>query len=1370
MLGSASRPRASSTSVNVPRLSLAAVALLAAVAALAFGGAATSAAQGLSDPAHVSAPAGYGAPVALIEATGLPSTAGAQFLGPLPLSEPMSGGLEFAPTLPAAQASVLQAALLDELQGQGIQVTQTSPALWNLVGTAPEMGAVFGTSFEQARLNGIVGYAPTGAVSLPSGFTPLGVEISGGFQNVAPLRPAGLVPAPHPLVSTWHTDLAGGPHAALAINLSSPYIIQYQAHNTAIAFPPTNLNETWTLSISGGTAPYSVVWDWGPGSEQRFSTSASSLSNFDSYYLPGQADYCDTVVCGNVTVWVNDSASNKATYDVGLVPGVSPLTDGLFYDAAPLYRMGFSGQSTEVGLNEMCDSSYPNADYTSDLTTYSTMMGLPAPKITLAGTGATSCSGGSQGWSGETLLDMEAVHAIAPNATMVVDLADSNPDEGDCTWDGGTSGIYVSSNSWTGGGTQSCWTTAEKNHLSYQTSSGDCGAFPAGSSDAPTDYVTDVGVGGTQVYPQASGIFNSEFAWNGTFQSSCSNNEGSTGGYSNVAAPAYQTGTTGFTGSARGVPDIAAIGGTWFWMVYEGGVTLSAGTSLACPSWTAMIDLLWQYNSTTAKGQGMMDYSLYNIAKGTNYDTALHDIVVGNNIEGTGPPGFGYTCTVGWDPVTGIGSPDIAKLAEFLATANGNSAGIGAVTAVLAANTTFGPVGLEVDFGADVTGGAATLTGYSYTWAFGDGTTATTSVGWVTHVYAAAGIFWPTVTVTVGANSGTSNGVMVHVTGTGSTGGPLTVSASGSPTSGVAPLAVSFTGSASGGTGPYTYYWGFGDGGNAVTASASHTYTAAGTYTASLTVNDSASHTAVSTPITISVTTAGPLSVTAAGSPTTGTAPLSVGFTSTVTGGNPGYTYAWTFGDGGSSTVANPTHVYSTPGTFSASVGVTDTLSHTATSNTVTVTVSPAPLVVSISATPQSGTAPLVVAFSSTVSGGTSPYTYSWTFGDGGASTVANPSHTYGSAGTYTAILSVMDSSNPVNSASQSLTISVTSSTGVLAATATDNRSAATVGMPISFFGAATGGTSPYAYSWAFGDSASSALQDPSHAYLQPGAYTVTLTVTDAVSSVATSQVSVTISSVPGPLAIVAGASPTSGTVPLPVQFTGTASGGTAPYSYAWAFGDGGTSTAASPSYTYATAGSYVAAVTVTDALGHKANSNAISITVNAQATEQPLTVRLAASPASGPVGQSVSFTTTVTGGSGTYSDYVWSGLPNGCNPANSVSISCSPTTAGSNLVTVEVSDTGGHTASASVYYNVTSSGTSNNNNPSGGILGLSSLDLELLLALVAVVVVGIIVAVAVSRRRKHQMPPPAQPYPYAYPPGPPSGGQGGWAPPPPGR
>ncbi|MEU5432475.1 PKD domain-containing protein [Streptomyces sp. NPDC020719] len=175
---------------------------------------------------------------------------------------------------------------------------------------------------------------------------------------------------------------------------------------------------------------------------------------------------------------------------------------------------------------------------------------------------------------------------------------------------------------------------------------------------------------------------------------------------------------------------------------------------------------------------------------------------------------------------------------------------------------------------------------------------------------------------------------------------PLSASAGASPTTGNAPLAVDFTGSASGGTAPYSYSWDFGDGSAASTAqNPSHTYSTAGSYTATLTVTDSASpaHTATST-VALNVSAVGnPLAASASAAPSSGQVPLNVSFTATATGGTPAYSYSWDFGDGSAaSTTQNPNHTYSTAGSYTATLTVTDRSSpaKTATS-TVMITASP---------------------------------------------------------------------------------------------------------------------------------------------------------------------------------------------------------------------------------------------------------------------------------------------------------------------------------------------------------------------------------------------------------------------------------------------
>ncbi len=89
---------------------------------------------------------------------------------------------------------------------------------------------------------------------------------------------------------------------------------------------------------------------------------------------------------------------------------------------------------------------------------------------------------------------------------------------------------------------------------------------------------------------------------------------------------------------------------------------------------------------------------------------------------------------------------------------------------------------------------------------------------------------------------------------------------------------------------------------------------------------------------TISIASVPPLQLSIAANPNNGQSPLSVSFTSTVTGGLGPYTYAWTFGDGGTSSSANPTYTYQSAGTYTVTLVVTDSQSNQK-SATATVTV-----------------------------------------------------------------------------------------------------------------------------------------------------------------------------------------------------------------------------------------------------------------------------------------------------------------------------------------------------------------------------------------------------------------------------------------------
>jgi PKD repeat protein len=158
--------------------------------------------------------------------------------------------------------------------------------------------------------------------------------------------------------------------------------------------------------------------------------------------------------------------------------------------------------------------------------------------------------------------------------------------------------------------------------------------------------------------------------------------------------------------------------------------------------------------------------------------------------------------------------------------------------------------------------------------------------------------------------------------------------------------------------------------------------------------------------------------------PSSGRAPLAVAFTSNVAGGTDPYTFAWDFGDGASSTDANPSHTYSESGIYNVKLTVTDSASRQVTSE-VTVTVkSDTTMAVTITAANMTGSKPLTVNFNSAIVDGTGPFFYTWSFDDNTTSTQANPVHIFKEAGEYHVTLSVLDSLNNVT-ISNELTIVV---------------------------------------------------------------------------------------------------------------------------------------------------------------------------------------------------------------------------------------------------------------------------------------------------------------------------------------------------------
>jgi len=191
--------------------------------------------------------------------------------------------------------------------------------------------------------------------------------------------------------------------------------------------------------------------------------------------------------------------------------------------------------------------------------------------------------------------------------------------------------------------------------------------------------------------------------------------------------------------------------------------------------------------------------------------------------------------------------------------------------------------------------------------------------------------------------------------------------------------------------------------------------------------------------------------------------------------------------------------------------------------------------------------------------------------------------------------------------------------------------------LTVAFTAAVTGGQAPFTYAWAFGDSTSSSEQNPAHTYATAGSFKVILTVTGGAGAKATDDHLTVRALGPGVLGASAQADNTFGITPLLVNFTGSVTGGTAPFTYRWDFGDGtATSTSQNPTHTYEAVGSYTPVFTVTDSKSETASDDHLKIfavsSFNAQAS---------ADPQAGPAPLTVAFAATVNGGTPPFT-YLW--------------------------------------------------------------------------------------------------------------------------------
>ncbi len=340
--------------------------------------------------------------------------------------------------------------------------------------------------------------------------------------------------------------------------------------------------------------------------------------------------------------------------------GLSPAQTRRAYGFDKLPNQG-SGQTVAIV------DAYDHPSIESDLAVFSAQYGLAAC-TTANGCFRKIYASGKQpktdaGWALEIALDVEWVHAIAPQARIILVEAATNGfgdlfKAVDVAVKNGASVVSMSWGAKEWKGEKGYDSHFSINGVTFTVSSGDRGtgaAYPAASTLV-------VAVGGTSLSVDGSGNYTSETAWKGS--------GGGVSAYEN--APTFQATYPVPSASAgkRGIPDVSYNGNpsTGFSIYdtvpYSGykGWFMVGGTSAGAPQWAALFAIA---NSTrTAARKRLLNATpgiLYTLAK-SNYAGNYYDVTSGTN----GKCGSVCTAAARYDYVTGLGSPRADALISAL--------------------------------------------------------------------------------------------------------------------------------------------------------------------------------------------------------------------------------------------------------------------------------------------------------------------------------------------------------------------------------------------------------------------------------------------------------------------------------------------------------------------------------------------------------------------------------------------------------------------------------------------------------------------------------------------------------------------------------
>ncbi len=386
--------------------------------------------------------------------------------------------------------------------------------------------------------------------------------------------------------------------------------------------------------------------------------------------------------------------------------------------------------------------------------------------------------------------------------------------------------------------------------------------------------------------------------------------------------------------------------------------------------------------------------------------------------------------------------------------------------------------------------------------------------------------------------------------------------------SGCAPLIVNFTDNST--NSPTSWNWDLGNGTITNVQNPTTSYLNPGTYTVTLTATNASGSGTVTKTAYITVNALPDVNFTT--NDTLGCAPYTVSFTDLSTAGSGNISsWEWNFGDGGTSTLQNPTHVYINQGTYGIFLKVTNSLGcsriffksqYVVVGGTLSAAFTPN--------IPSYCNAPVTVTFANNTTGSGS-LNYNWNFGDGGTSTLQNPTHTYTSFGNYQVQLSVSNQGGCISNTVATVSIQPKQSqfSGPTSICAGSSGNFTVTSTP-----------TPTTVLWDFGNGITYTTSAVTHTFTTPGNYFIKLK-NDFGTCVDSIIKPITVHSLP-----VAGFSATDTAAckaPLTVNFQNNSAGAN---TYLWNFGNSITSTANNPTYTYTTAGVFTVSLTATNSFG----------------------------------------------------------------------------------------------------------------------------------------------------------------------------------------